>query len=77
MTDAYPPVSEYRFYFNDSNTTLNTVTDINTFTLTNVQRSQHYGSYKCVAHNDVGDGQSDAVVLNINGKSFSIEGQKQ
>ena len=70
VTDANPPVSEYRFYFNDSNTALNKVTDINTFTLTNVQGSQHYGSYKCVAHNDAGDGQSDAVVVNINGKLF-------
>lgn len=70
VTAANPPVSEYRFYFKDSNTALNTLTGINTFPLTNVKRSHHYGSYKCVARNDVGDLQSDAVVLNINGKSF-------
>ena len=70
VTDANPQVSAYTFYVNNSNMALNTLTGINKFTLTNVQRSQHYGSYKCVTHNDAGDGQSDAVVLNINGKSF-------
>ena len=68
VTEANPPVSEYRFYFNDSTAALNTITDINQFTLTSVQRSQHYGSYRCVAHNDAGDGQSVAIVLNITGK---------
>ena len=70
VTGANPPVSEYRFYINNSDTPLNTVKNSNQYTIQGVQRSKHYGEYKCVAHNSVGDGQSYAVVLNINGKSF-------
>ena len=70
VTDANPPVSYYRFYVNNSRTPLNTVNNSNQYTIQHVQRSKHYGEYKCVAQNDVGDGQSDAVVLNIKGKSF-------
>lgn len=68
VTEAKPPVSEYTFYLNNSIFT--TVTNVNTFTIHGVKRSQHSGKYECVAHNDAGDGQSDAVVLNINGKSL-------
>jgi len=70
---ANPPVSEYRFYLNNSNTALNTLTNINQHTIQGVQRPRDYGKYKCVAKNAAGEGQSNAVVLNIHGKSFSRE----
>ena len=68
VSEAKPAVSEYRFYFNDS--ILTPVTKVNKFIIQDVKRSQHFGQYKCVAHNDVGDGHSDHVFLNINGKSL-------
>ena len=61
---AVPQVSIYKFYFdgrllcNNSN---------NKYTLNNVNRSQHDGKYKCVPHNDAGDGAEATVRLNING----------
>lgn len=66
VLEAKPAVSEYRFYLNDS--TLTPVTNVNKLIIHGVNRSQHFGKYKCVAYNDAGDGQSDAVVVNINGK---------
>jgi len=72
VTAANPAVSEYRFYLND---TVRNTSNSNSLTIIDVQRSKHYGKYKCVAHNDVGDGQSNAVVLNINGKCLSMEDQ--
>ena len=68
VSEAKPPVSEYRFYLNDS--ILTPVTNVNKFIINGVKRSQHFGKYKCAAHNDAGDGQSDQVVLNITGKSL-------
>jgi len=38
----------------------------NQYIITNVQRSQHYGKYKCVPSNDVGDGPEATVILNVN-----------
>ena len=70
VSEAKPPVSEYRFYLNDS--FLATVTDVNIFTIYGVKRSQHLGKYKCTARNDAGDGESDSIVLNITGKSLLI-----
>ena len=70
MSAANPPVSEYRFYRND--TVLKTLQYINEYTIHDVQRSQHYGKHNCVAHSDAGDGDSDAVDLNINGKLFVL-----
>ena len=73
VTAANPPVSEYRFYLNNSNTALNTLTKVNQHTIEGVQRTRDYGKYKCVAKNVAGEGQSNAVVLDIHGKSFSRE----
>jgi len=56
-------VSEYKFYLNDS---ISKVTNVNKFIIVGVKRSQHYGEYKCEAHNAAGDGQSAGVLLNIN-----------
>ena len=64
--DAKPPVSEYKFYLND--TALKTLKHVNHYTLTNVQRANDYGKYTCVPHNDAGDGQSAEVLLIINSK---------
>ena len=68
VTAANPPLLEYRFYLNDSNKAINSVTNVNQYTIHDVQRSQDYGEYKCVAKNSAGNGQSDTVVLNIKGK---------
>ena len=73
VTAANPPVSEYRVYLNESNTPAYTLKNSNNTIIKNVQRSQHYGEYKCEAHNAVGNGQSSAVLLNINGESLSFE----
>lgn len=63
-TAANPQVSRYKFYLND--TTLVKHTSDNQYTIHNVQRSQHYGKYKCVPRNDVGDGPEAIVTLNVN-----------
>ena len=68
VSEVKPAVSEYRFYLNDS--ILTPVTNVNKFIIHGVNRYHHFGKYKCVAHNDAGDGQSDVVVLNITGKSL-------
>ena len=62
---AVPQVSSYKFYFNGS---LLSKKRNSVFILNNVNRSQHYGEYKCVPHNDVGDGAKATVRLNIKGK---------
>ena len=74
VNDAFPPVSEYKFYLNRN---ISTVTNVNKFTIVSVKRSQHYGEYKCVAHNAAGDGQSAGVRLNINGESIFKYDSKQ
>ena len=61
---AVPEVSIYKFYVNDSLLSKNSNSE---YTLYNVSRSQHYGKYKCVPHNDAGDGAEAIVGLNING----------
>jgi len=61
---AKPQVSQYRFYLND--TTLVKNSNDRQYTVNNVQRSQHYGKYKCVPRNDVGDGPEATVKLNVN-----------
>lgn len=63
---AMPQVSRYKFYLND--TTLVKNSSDNQYTINNVQRSQHYGKYKCVPRNDVGDGPEAIVTLNVNGE---------
>ncbi len=64
VTAAKPQVSQYRFYLND---TLGKDSKDSQYTINNVQRSQHYGEYKCVPHNDVGDGPEASVTLHVNG----------
>ena len=62
---AVPQVSIYKFYFNGSLLSENSNSE---YTLNNVNRSQHYGEYKCVPHNDVGVGAKATVRLHIKGK---------
>ena len=61
---AVPLVSIYKFYFNGYLLSNNSN---NEYTLNNVNRSQHYGKYKCVPHNDAGEGAEATVMLNITG----------
>ena len=61
---AVPLVSIYKFYFNGRLLSNNSN---NKYTLNNITRSQHNGEYKCVPHNDAGDGAEVTVRLNING----------
>ena len=61
---AVPQVSIYKFYFNGR---LVSNSSNSEYTLNNVSRSQHYGEYKCVPHNDAGDGAEATIRLNING----------
>jgi len=68
VTAAKPQVSRYRFYLND--TTKVKDSNDNQYTINNVQRSQHYGKYKCIPRNDVGDGAEAAVILNVNGELY-------
>ena len=62
---AVPQVSIYKFYFNGSLLSENSNSE---YTLNNVNQSQHYGEYKCVRHNDVGDGAKATVRLHIKGE---------
>ena len=62
---AVPQVSIYKFYLNGR---LLSGNSNSVYTLNNVNRSQHYGEYKCVPHNDVGDGAKAIVRLNIEGR---------
>ena len=61
---ALPQVSIYKFYLNGH---LLSENSNNEYTLNNTNRSQHYGEYKCIPHNDAGDGAEATVRLNING----------
>ena len=59
-------MSRYRYYLNDTN--LVKESNDYQYTINNVQRSQHYGKYKCVPSNDVGDGPEATVSLYVNGE---------
>ena len=61
---AVPQVSIYKFYFNGHPLSNNSNSE---YTLNNVDRSQHHGEYKCIPHNDAGDGAEATVRLDING----------
>ena len=61
---AMPHVSIYKFYFNGHLLSNNSNSE---YTLNNVNRSQNDGEYKCVPHNDVGDGAEAIVRLIVNG----------
>ena len=62
---AVPEVSIYKFYFNGRLLGGNNNSE---YTLNKVNRSQHYGEYKCVPQNDAGDGTEATVRLDINGR---------
>ena len=66
VTAAKPQVSRYIFSLND--TTIVKDSNGSQYTINNVQRSQHYGNYKCLPSNDVGDGPEASVILNVNGE---------
>ena len=70
VADVFPPVSEYKFYLNGS---ISKVTNVNKYTIVGMKRSQHYGEYRCEAHNAAGHEQSTGVVLNVNGESIFRE----
>ena len=70
VTAAKPQGSQYRFFLND--TTLLKDSNNTQYTINNVQWSQHYSKYKCVPHNDVGDGPEAAVILSVNGELIII-----
>ena len=61
---AVPEVSIYKFYFNGRLLGGNNNSE---YSLNKVNRSQHYGEYKCVPQNDAGDGAEATVRLDING----------
>ena len=61
---AVPQVSIYKFYFNGHPLSYNSNSE---YTLNNVDHSQHHGEYKCIPHNDAGDGAEATVRLDING----------
>ena len=61
---AVPQVSIYKFYFNGRLLSNNSNSK---YALNDVNRSQHHGEYKCVPHNDAGDGVEATVRLYING----------
>ncbi len=63
---AKPQVSQYRFYLNG--TSIGQDSNDSQYNINNVTRSRHYGEYKCVPHNDVGDGPEATVTLNVNGE---------
>ena len=63
VTDANPPVSQYRFYHND--VYLGT-------SLTGkhvIEKARHYdaGSYQCVPFNSLGNGTNSSVVVSVYG----------
>ena len=64
VVDALPRVSIYKFYLNGHLLNNNSNSE---YTLNNVNQSQHDGEYKCVPHNDAGDGAEATVRLNISG----------
>ena len=65
VTAAEPKVSQYRFFLNDS---LVKASNRSQYTINDVQRSKHYGEYKCVPKNTMGDGTEATVTLDVNGE---------
>ena len=70
VTAAKPQVSRYRFSLND--TAIVKDSNDSQYTINNVQPSQHYGKYKCVPSNDVGDGPEATVSLYVDRKSTRL-----
>ena len=65
-TGANPAVDKYKFYFNNSNTPI-AENSKGTYQINDVQGSDQ-GTYKCVPHNAVGDGEQATVMLTVNRK---------
>ena len=61
---AVPLVSIYKLFFKGHLLSNNSNSE---YTLNIVNRSQHYDEYKCVPHNEAGDGAEATVRLNISG----------
>ena len=66
VTAAKPQVSRYRYYLNDTTHVKDSYGS--QYTISNVQRSQHYGKYKCVPRNNVGNGAEATATLYVNGE---------
>ena len=66
VTGAKPAVDKYKFYFEKSNAPIAEKSN-GTYQINDV-KSSHQGTYKCVPHNDAGDGDEVIVMLTVNGK---------
>ena len=66
VTGAKPAVDKYKFYFKNSNTPI-AENSKGTYQINSVKGSDQ-GTYKCVPHNAVGDGEEATVMLTVNGK---------
>ena len=66
VTGAKPAVDKYKFYFKNSNTPI-AENSKGTYQINSVKGSDQ-GTYKCVPHNDAGDGVEFTVMLTVNGK---------
>ena len=71
VTGAKPAVDKYKFYFENDNTPI-TENSKGTYEINSVKGSDQ-GTYKCVPHNDAGDGKEATVMLNVNGKLSIIQ----
>ena len=65
VTGAKPPVEKYKFYFKNSNTPI-AENSKGTYQINSVKQSDQ-GTYKCVPHNAVGNGEEAIVMLTVNG----------
>ena len=66
VTGANPAVDKYKFYFKNSNTPI-AERSKGTYQINSVKVSDQ-GTYKCVPHNAVRDGEQVTVMLTVNGK---------
>ena len=66
VTGAKPAVDKYKFYFKNGNTPI-AENSKRTYQINSVKGSDQ-GTYKCVPHNAVRDGEQATVMLTVNGK---------
>ena len=66
---AKPTVDKYKFYFKNSNRPI-AENSKGTYQINSVKASDQ-GTYKCVPHNDAGDGENATVMLTVNGKLWT------
>ena len=66
VTGANPAVDKYKFYFKNSNTPI-AENSKGTYQINSVKGSDQ-GTYKCVPHNAVRDGEQATVMLTVNDK---------